>query len=129
MSETKEKAVDLGRIKSVREQSDIWIYYDKSSKDDYYVSPHKLEKEDYNLVEKFESSNISDDESDQILKVDDYSDLNSGDQVLVDGEDSQEIVKISERQIVTMDNKFRKSDGIEWGTGKNGRKITHKILV
>lgn len=128
MSETREKAIKLGKVKSVREQSDIWVYYDESSEDDHYVSPHELDKEDYKLIDKFESD-ISDEESDQIVEVNDYSELEPGDQVLVDSDESQEVVKTSERQIITIDNKFRKSDGIEWGTGKNGKKITHKILI
>lgn len=128
MSETREKAIKLGKVKSVREQSDIWVYYDESSEDDHYVSSHELDKEDYKLIDKFESD-ISDEESDQIVEVNDYSELEPGDQVLVDSDESQEVVKTSERQIITIDNKFRKSDGIEWGTGKNGKKITHKILI
>lgn len=128
MSENKEKALGIAKEKSVREQSEVWVYYDENSNDDYYVSPHELDVESYELVDSFKP-NVSDSDSDNIVEVGDYSKLEPGDQVLIDGEDSQEVVETSKRQIITVENKYRKSDGFEWGTGKNGTKITHKILI
>lgn len=131
MSNQREKALELGRVKSVREQSKIRIYEDTSTEnEDYLVSPKKLHnRSELNLIDSFDSS-LDDDEEDDILKIEDPSDIKEGDQILINEDQSDQVIRVTERQIVTLSgDKFRRSDGYLWGKDESEKMITHKVLV
>lgn len=126
----KDKAIELARTKAVREQKKIWVYYDSDSEDDYYVSPREIDdKPHFSLVDTFETDSMSDEEVEsRIVEITDHNDLSEGSQVLIDGEDPQQIIRVTDRQITThRGNKFRRSDGSEWGTD-GGKQLTHKVI-
>ncbi len=132
MSEQREKALELGRVKAVREQTKIQVYKDKSTEnEDYLVSPKDLsEKTDLRLVDTFDSSLESKEDDDEIVSIENYSNLKEGDQVLINEEESDQVIRVTQRQLVTLSgDKFRRSDGKLWGNNNNERQITHKVLV
>jgi len=132
MTEQREKALELGRVKAVREQTKIRVYEDKSTEnEDYFVSPKDLsDKTDLRLVDTFDSSLESKEKDDEVVSVEDYSDLEEGDQVLINEEKSDQVIRVTERQLATLSgDKFRRSDGKLWGNNSSERQITHKVLV
>lgn len=132
MTGQREKALELGRVKAVREQTKILVYEDKSTEnEDYLVSPKDLSgKTDLRLVDSFDSSLESKEKEDEVVSIEDYSDLEEGDQVLINENESDQVIRVTQRQLVTLSgDKFRRSDGKLWGNNDSERQITHKVLV
>ena len=132
MTGQREKALELGRVKAVREQTKILVYEDKSTEnEDYLVSPKDLSgKTDLRLVDSFDSSLESKEKEDEVVSIEDYSDLEEGDQVLINEDESDQVIRVTQRQLVTLSgDKFRRSDGKLWGNNDSERQITHKVLV
>lgn len=130
---TREQALDLAKNKSIREQKKIYVYYDVSSDDDYYIAPDEVENEPtFDLIETFKPDNISDEEiQERLVEIEDYETITEGTQVLIDGEDPEQVIRITSRQITThRGKKFRKSDGVEWGADDEDEamRITHKVV-
>ncbi len=131
MADQREKALELGRVKAVREQTKIRVYEDKSTKnEDYLVSPKDLSgKTDLRLVDTFDSS-LESSKEEEVVSIEDYSDLEEGDQVLINEDESDQVIRVTQRQLVTLSgDKFRRSDGELWGNNDSERQITHKVLV
>lgn len=131
MTGQREKALELGRVKAVREQTKILVYEDKSTEnEDYLVSPKDLSgKTDLRLVDTFDSS-LESSKEEEVVSIEDYSDLEEGDQVLINEDESDQVIRVTQRQLVTLSgDKFRRSDGKLWGNNDSERQITHKVLV
>lgn len=126
----KETAEYIAEKKAAREQREICIHKEEllEDKDVYYVTPREKAAEnvrDAEFVDSFEPDRV-DDERFQRQKIQDYSNLESGDRVIINREDVHTITEVTTRQIVTnFGDKFRKSDGVEWGGGE--KSITHKL--
>jgi len=135
IEEMKKKALNLAQRKSVREQKDLWVYRDEDNPEDYYISPHKINDSEKNIkLIKFFSSETSIENSEQLIEINSPEDqINEGDEILIDGKFPEQVVQVSERQIITHSgNKFRRSDGKEWGTPHAGSsdssELTHKVI-
>lgn len=125
----KEKVFDASERKALREHRTIYVHKDTVFDDSYYITPKEKWDEDKmencELIEIFEPPENR--ESLDFEKIDDYRDLEEGDQVVVDETDFEVIEEIRKFQIVTdAGNKFRKSDGKEWG-GEGDKRITSKV--
>lgn len=123
-------ALDLAEEKCEREQREICVHREKREDlddDIYYVTPKEKVGKNvsaYEHVETFEPE--GDGDTYRRLPVDDFSSLENGDRVVVGENDVHTITEVSSRQIVTnFGDKFRKSDGVEWGGGQ--KRITHKL--
>lgn len=125
--DTKQTALDIADRKCTREQREICVHGD-FEREIFYVTPKKKIGEnvgEYEHVKTFESEET--DENYKKEKIEDCSNLETGMRVVLNSTDVQIITDISSRQIVTnVGNKFRKSDGVEWGGGD--KKITHKLI-
>jgi len=121
----KKVALKLAEKKSARENRAISVHYSNQ----YYVTPtSKVGKnvEDYEHVKTFEPDDTSNDTYTR-KRIEEYDSLESGDRVILKGEGMQTVTKVTSRQIVTnLGDKFRKSDGVEWGGGE--KQITQKII-
>lgn len=132
MSRQKEKALELAKIKSVREQAEIFVYEDKNSQnDDYIVSPVKFNKDGLEFFDSFDSSlEEGEDESGDVVSIDDHSEIEEGDQILINENESDQVIRVTDRQIITLSGaKFRRSDGVIWGNNNSEKKITHQIKI
>lgn len=126
-----EKSVlDLAEKKAVREQRKICVHRERRDdllSDVFYITPTEKVGDnvsDYEHVETFEPENTSDSDYERV-PVRDSEELEEGDRVVV-GDSVHTVTKVSSRQIVTnFGDKFRKSDGVEWGGGE--KRITHKL--
>ena len=119
-------AIDLAKKKAERERRTILVHESGSS---YYVTPEEKagsQVSDLELVDRFEPEE-SDGENYRRLPVTDFSTLEEGTKVIIDGENTHTISKVTPRQIVTnFGDKFRRSDGVEWGGGD--KEITNKLI-
>ena len=127
----KQQALEIAEEKAQRERREICVHREpmgKNREDVFYVTPKKkvgANVKNYKHVETFEPEGNGE-EYTQAL-VEDYSELETGMRVLLDSDDVQIVTDVTSRQIVTnVGNKFRKSDGVEWGGGD--KKITHKLI-
>lgn len=125
----KKSVLDLAKKKSERERRNICVHKEEvQGSVTFYVTPEEKVGEnvsDYDHVQTFEPED-GEDENFSRLPVEDPEELEAGDRVLV-GEDVHTITETSTRQIITnVGDKFRKSDGVEWGGGK--KEITHKLI-
>lgn len=126
----KRSALDLAERKSERERRSICVHREEVSDEEFvfYVTPEEKVGEnvaDYEHIRTFEPEG-GEDESYSRLPVRDPSQLENGDRVIINSEDAHTITEVSSRQIITnFGDKFRKSDGVEWGGGE--KEITHKL--
>jgi hypothetical protein len=127
----KEAAFRIAEKKCSRERRNICVHREPMGdlkEDVFYVTPEKKvasNVQEYKHVKTFEPEGTGSDYDQK--KIRDYSSLEMGTRVLLNSEDVQIITNVSSRQIVTnVGNKFRKSDGVEWGGGD--KKITHKLV-
>lgn len=132
MEKQSTKALNLAEKKCKREQRVIEVHReDRGGPDDvYYVTPKQkvTERFDdlYEKVETFEPEPTGDSDSRHKTRIEDFSDLENGDRVVVNNDDVHTITEVTSRQIITnFGEKFRKSDGVEWGGGDN--QITHQL--
>lgn len=129
---TKEVALSYAQDRCIREQEKMWVYREKNEPDHYLVSPVKQEGSYVTLVKVFEPDEIDDQEFEKkVIPISNYKTLKEGDHVLVNGH-PEKIKRITARQIVTnIGNKFRKSDGVEWGVDDeaDALRITEKIEI
>lgn len=119
MESFEDKIFDFARKKAIREQRNINVY--KTSEGFYHIQADEFENVDV-PIKTFRVSDFSEDEiKKHFEQIENYKSLKEGDRVLI-GENIDEIVRISTRQIVTKSGrKFRRSDGDGWGDE------THKI--
>jgi len=124
----KQDVFDAAERKALREHRTIYVHEDTVLEDSYYITPkEKWEDnvENCELLEVFEPP--EDRKSLNFEKIEDYRDLEVGDRVVVDDTDFEVVEEIRKFQIVTSaGNKFRKSDGKEWG-GEGDKRITSKV--
>ncbi len=124
---SRESALNIAEKKSVREQREICVH---RNGDIYHVTPEEKagdNVEELELVETFEPENTQEGSNFERVRVNDFSSLESGMRIVVNREDVETVTEVSSRQIVTnVGNKFRKSDGVEWGGGE--KEITHKLI-
>jgi len=124
-------ALDLAEKKAVREQREICVHRERRDdlpSDVFYITPKEKVGDnvsEYEHVETFEPDDTSDSDYERV-PVRDSEELEEGDRVVVGGDSVHTVTKVSSRQIVTnFGDKFRKSDGVEWGGGE--KQITHKL--
>lgn len=124
---SRESALEIAEKKSVREQREICVHRRQKV---YYVTPKKKVGDnvaDLELVDSFEPENTQEESDYRRVKINDFSTVESGMRVVVNHEDVETVTEVTSRQIVTnVGNKFRKSDGVEWGGGDN--RITNKLV-
>jgi hypothetical protein len=130
--DTEKTAHELAKSKSIREQRVILVFQSERDPDDFWVVPEKTLKEDHTFgkhVERYIPEKIDEEDVEQqILEIEDHETLEEGDRVLIDDSKSEVINSVSSRQIVTnFGNKFRRSDGKEWGVD-DGKQITKKVI-
>ena len=117
----KEKVIQFARDKAIREQRNI-VLIKKSDGSYYSVQPEELYTEG-EIEQIFKTQNFSDSEIETVFEsIEDHSNLESGDNVLVVDEENKrhadQVVRTSSRQIVCKSgSKFKKSDGTQWGGG------------
>lgn len=120
--------LDAAERKALREHRTIYVHEDTVFEDSYYITPKEKWENDIEnseLLRTFEPP--EDRDSLKLEEIEDYRDLEAGDRVVVDDSSFEVIEEIRKFQIVTdAGNKFRKSDGKEWG-GKGDKRITSKI--
>jgi len=129
---TEKSALDIAKKKTVREQREISVHKEERedlSDDVYYVTPTKKVSNRLELncehVQTFEPDTDGGTAYEKI-RIRDYDTLSEGDRVVINEDDTQTITKVSSRQFVTnFGDKFRRSDGQEWGGGE--KSITHKL--
>lgn len=115
--------------KALREHRVIYVHKDTILEDSYYITPkEKWEDDKVNNCELLETFKPPEErESLDFEKIEDYRNLEVGDQVVVNDTNFEFIEEIRKFQIVTdAGNKFRKSDGKEWG-GDGDKRITSKV--
>lgn len=129
---TTKSALELAEKKAEREQREICVH--KEVREDLdtdvlYITPkEKIGKnvEHFRHVETFEPEGGGDGEGYTRLPISDYEALEEGTRVVVNGENVHTITEVTSRQIVTnFGDKFRRSDGVEWGGGD--KEITTKV--
>ena len=124
---SRESALEIAEKKSVREQREICVHRRQKV---YYVTPKEKVGDnvvDLELVDSFEPENAQEESDYRRVKINDFSTVESGMRVVVNYEDVETVTEVTSRQIVTnVGNKFRKSDGVEWGGGDN--RITNKLV-
>jgi hypothetical protein len=127
----KEAALDIAEKKAQRERREICVHREPMGdlkEDVFYVTPKKKvgdNVKNYKHVQTFEPEGNGA-EYEQV-RIRDHSELEKGTRVLLNSDDVQIVTNVTSRQIVTnIGNKFRKSDGVEWGGGD--KKITHKLI-
>jgi len=117
----KKSTLDLAKKKSEREQRIILVH---KSENTYFITPEEKAGEqvsDLELVERFEPEG-----GNERLPVMDFSSLEEGARVLTNEENVHIITEVTSRQIVTnVGDKFRRSDGKEWGGGD--KRIQNKL--
>lgn len=129
-----EKSIlEFAEKKAARERREISVYREPRSdlsEDIFYIVPG--EKAGKNVREYEHTQTFSPDTSENFefereLLENPGEALEEGDRVQIEGDTSvHTVVEISPRQIVTnFGDKFRKSDGVEWGGGQ--KEITHKL--
>jgi CRP-like cAMP-binding protein len=126
----KKSALDLAEKKSERERRKISVHREQLEDFSvFYVTPEEKAGDNvaaYEHVKTFEPEG-GEDESYSRLPVRDASQLENGDRVVISQSDVHTITEVTSRQIVTnLGDKFRKSDGVEWGGGE--KEITHKLI-
>lgn len=128
-----EKSIlEFAEKKAMREQREISVYREPRSdlsEDIFYIVPEEKAGEnvrDYSRAETF-SPDTSESAEFERESLENPKTLEEGDRVQIEGDSSvHTVVEISPRQIVTnFGDKFRKSDGVEWGGGQ--KQITHKV--
>jgi len=127
-----EKSIlEFAEKKAMREQREICVHVEPRSdlsEDIYYITPkEKIEEEiQYDHVQTF-SPDTSESSELKRKSLENPGALEEGDRVQIDGDSSvHTVVEISSRQIVTnFGDKFRKSDGVEWGGGQ--KQITYRV--
>ena len=127
----KTAALDIAEKKAQRERRKICVHREpmgENRKDVFYVTPKKKvgdNVKNYKHVKTFEPEGNGAEYEQTVIR--DYSELETGTRVLLNSDDVQIVTDVTTRQIVTnVGNKFRKSDGVEWGGGN--KKITHKLI-
>ena len=124
----KQSVLDAAERKALREHRTIYVHKDTISEDSYYITPKEKwegDIENCELVETFKPPEER--ESLDFEKIEDFRNLEAGDKVVIDDTSFEVIEEIRKFQIVTDEgNKFRKSDGKEWG-GEGEKRITSKI--
>lgn len=115
----------------MREQREICVHIEPRSdlsEDIYYITPKEKigEEIQYDHVQTF-SPDTSESSELKRKPLENPGALEEGDRVQIEGDSSvHTVVEISSRQIVTnFGDKFRKSDGVEWGGGQ--KEITHRV--
>lgn len=131
-NKTAKSALELAEKKAEREQREICVH--KEIREDletdvFYVTPKEKVGENvehFHHVKTFEPEGGSGGEGYSRVPIRDYESLEEGNRVVVNGEDVHTITEVTSRQIVTnFGDKFRKSDGVEWGGGE--KEITNKL--
>jgi hypothetical protein len=121
----KKSTLELAKKKSEREQRIILVH---KSENTYFITPEEKagdQVSDLELVERFEPEGDND-ENYERLPVMDFSSLEEGARVLTNEENVHIITEVTSRQIVTnVGDKFRRSDGKEWGGGD--KRIQNKL--
>jgi hypothetical protein len=127
----KEAAFYIAEKKAQRERREICVHRNPMGdlkRDVFYVTPKKKVGDNvkkYKHVRTFEPEG-NEGEYEQV-RIRDHSKLETGTRVLLNSDDVQIVTDVTSRQIVTnVGNKFRKSDGVEWGGGD--KEITYKLI-
>lgn len=125
----KESVLDLAKKKSERERRNVCVHKEEiQDLQVFYVTPEEKAGDNvssYEHVTTFEPKD-GEDESFNRVPIRDSDELETGDRVIVE-ESVHIITEVTTRQIVTnLGDKFRKSDGVEWGGGE--KQITHKLV-
>jgi len=128
---TTKSALKLAEKKAEREQREICVH--KEIREDLetdvlYVTPKEKVGENvehFRHVETFEPEDSGEGEGYSRVPISNHKSLEEGTRVVVNG-DVHTITEVTSRQIVTnFGDKFRRSDGVEWGGGD--KEITTKI--
>jgi len=124
----KQEVFDAAERKALREHRVIYVHEDTIFEGSYYITPKEKWEDDIENCELVETFKPPEDrESLRIREIEDYRELEVGDRVVVDETDFEVVEEIRKFQIVTdAGNKFRKSDGKEWG-GEGDKRITSKV--
>lgn len=130
----RKSALEVAKEKASREQRKISVHEEqreKLSESIYYVTPTKKVteglSESFKHVKTFEPETGQENHY-QKIKLRNVESFSEGDRVSIDKEESlHTITEVTTRQIITnFGDKFRKSDGVEWGGGE--KEITHKLV-
>lgn len=124
MNINEDNALKFARNKAIREQRDVLVF--KRSSGYFKLQPAELHEGGEEPFERVRVEDISSEKAKQILdEIDDHSDLDRGDQVIVD-DSVEKIVRVTEILFETESGaRFLRSDGT--GYGSEDREINHKV--